>query len=376
MKKPRGSTVSRSKTSAARVSDHASRRISQLAEENRQLRQYVAEVMDRLRKNDRLFLRLSEIETAVLAAPDPEALCFALLRGLRNGFDLDMVRFWFDRASFIGGRKMEEISGRELVWIELDEIRKQGLHRQHVWLMRLSEKKSFAWLEPRDHHLGSIALLVLGDLARPFGVLGMGSVDSGRFGPGQSADFLQHLGQVVSLSLENAVSRERLARLSVTDSLTNSRNLRFLQPYSHQPLSKWFGRDVGVSCLFLDVDGFQAISARLGDEAGDEVLNTIAGTVRKLVRMQDPLIRMGGDEFVLLLPGCPSWKAKCIANDAIRVCGEIAAGETDVSISAGLAYTLPEQDMRVKFLIAAAEQAMYVAKALGGGRLEISGEAV
>jgi len=356
--------------SAPVVRDHASRRIQQLADENHQLRQYVTEVMERLRANDRLFSRLFELEATVLAASDPEDLCFALLRGLRSNFELDMVRFWFDRSSFMGGRKMEGISERDLVWVEQGEITKMGLNRQHVWLMRLTPEKSFDWLGERDHHLGSIALLVLGDQSRPFGVLGMGSVEADRFEPGQSADFLQHLAQVVGLSLENAISRERLARLAITDSLTGSHNRRFLQPHSHQPLSRWFGKGIGVVCLYMDVDAFKDINDHHGHEAGDHVLSGISEAIGEIVRVQDPLIRMGGDEFALLLPGCSPEKAGSIANKIIKACGRIKPGE--VSVSMGLACSPAEKDLRVKELISMADQAMYVAKALGGGRLEVA----
>jgi len=352
------------------IKDHVSRRVQQLADENSQLRQYVAEVMNRLRENEHLFAHLFELEAAVLAASDPEDLCFALLRGLRSNFELDMVRFWFDRSSFMGGRTMEGISERDLIWVEKDEITKMGLNRQHVWLMRLTPEKGFDWLEERDHHLGSIALLVLGDPFRPFGVLGMGSVDTSRFEPGQSADFLQHLAQVVGLSLENAVSRERLARLAITDALTGSHNRRFLQPHSHQPLSRWFGKGIDVACLYVDVDAFKAINDRHGHEAGDDVLSGISEAIRKIVRVQDPLIRMGGDEFALLLPGCSFEKARGIADKILAACSQVKTVEDNVSVSMGLARSAAAEDLRVKELISMADQAMYVAKALGGGRLE------
>ncbi len=362
--------------STAVIKEHAPRRIQQLADENRKLRQYVAEIMARLRENDRLFSRMFELETAVLAASDPEGLCFALLRGLRSGFELDMVRLWFDRSSFMGGREIEAISERDLVWVEQGEIINMGLNREHVWLMQLTPEKGFDWLEERDHHLGSIALLVLGESDRPFGVLGMGSVDADRFGSAQSADFLQHLAQVISLSLENAISRERLARLSITDTLTGSHNRRFLQPHSHQPLSKWFGTSIVVACLYVDVDAFKGINDRYGHEAGDDVLSRIAQAMREIIRIQDPLIRMGGDEFTLLLPGCSSEKAQSIGDKIIKACNQIKSGEDNVSISMGLACSLPEKDLRVKDLISMADQAMYVAKALGGGRLEMAEDSI
>jgi len=360
------------KKPTASVKDHAGRRIQQMAEENRQLRQYVAEVMQRLRENERLFARLFDLESKVLASSDPEDLCFSLLRSLRSNFDLDMVRFWFARSSFIGGRQMDGVSERDLIWLEKEEIERMGLRRKHVWLMQLSEGNGFDWLESRDHHLASMALLVLGDLQHPFGVLGLGSVDGERFQPGKSDDFLQHLTQVVGLSLENAVSRERLARLAITDSLTGSHNRRFLQPNSHQPLSKWFGEGVTVSCLYIDVDDFKSINDRFGREAGDDVLCRMASTISQAARSQDPLIRMDDDEFTLILPGCSLDKAQQIAAKLVKSCAVIKTEERPVSVSIGLASAASGQDKLVKDLIGEADQAMYVAKALGGGRFEMA----
>jgi diguanylate cyclase (GGDEF)-like protein len=357
----------------SKVEDLSSRRFQQLADENHELRSYVAEVMKRLRSNERLFAHLFELESQVLKSTDPEDLCFTLLRGLRSGFELDFVRFWIDRSSFMGGRKLDGLSERDLVWVEKGEIEQMGLARKRVWLMQLSSEKSFDWLDSNDQHLGSLALLTLGDLERPFGVLGVGSVDRDRFAPDQSTDFLQHLAQVVGLTLEHAVARERLARLAITDTLTGSHNRRFLQPHSHQPLSQWFGKDCGVACLYADVDDFKLINERHGEAAGDDVLAMVSRVMRRYVRTQDPLIRMGADEFIVLLPGCSQEKAEEIAGRIVQ--GTIAEKppvDEKISISMGIAYSSAERDMAVKQIVEQADQAMYVAKALGGNRFELS----
>jgi diguanylate cyclase (GGDEF)-like protein len=363
VKKPKGQ---------ATVEDMSVRRMQQLTEENRALRQYVAEVMKRLRENERLFSRLFELESQVLSATDPEDLCFVLLRGLRSGFELDMVRFWFDRSSFMGGRKLDALSEHDLIWLENGEIAQAGLDKDRVRLIRVTPKKSFEWLEARDSHIGSLALLTLGDMERPFGILGIGSDNAERFRPDQATDFLQHLAQVVGLSLENSVARERLARMAVTDALTGSRNRRFLQPHSHQPLSQWFGEGAPVACLYMDVDDLKVFNDRHGHAKGDELLEQVSHTARRFVRSQDPMIRMGGDEFVLLLSGCGSDKAVEIARRIVDACAQLALGEETVGVSVGVAVSLPEQDLQVRELIELADQAMYVAKALGGSRFEVA----
>jgi len=363
------------KTSDAKgkVEDLSSRRFQQLADENRELKAYVAEVMQRLRQNEQLFSRMFELESQVLKSTDPEDLCFTLLRALRSGFELDFVRFWLDRSSFIGGRKLDALSERDLVWVEEGEIVQMGLARKRTWLMQLSSKHSFDWLTEKDSHLGSIALLTLGDQDKPFGVLGVGSVDRDRFAPDQSSDFLQHLAQVVGLTLEHAVAREHLARLSVTDAVTGSHNRRFLQPHSHQPLSQWFGSKMRVACLYADIDHFKTFAEHLDDPVGDEVLNMLCEVMRQYVRSNDPMIRMEGDEFVLLMPGCSQEKAGEIAGQIAQdVSGNTWPNGESVTVSIGAAFSAPENDMAVKDLITKADQAMYVAKALGGNRFEMA----
>jgi len=360
--------------SVTSVGDLSTRRFQQMADENRELKAYVADVMQRLRQNERLFSRMFELESDVLKSTDPEDLCFTLLRGLRTGFDLDFVRFWFDRSSFIGSHQLEGLSERDLVWIEAGEIKQMGLDRKRTWLVQLSSQNSFDWLTEKDNHLGSIALLTLGDLDRPFGVLGVGALDRDRFAPDQSSDFLQHLSQVIGLTLEHAVAREHLARLSVTDPLTGSHNRRFLQPHSHQPLSQWFGKDTPVVCLYADVDKFKVLNDALGHEVGDKVLAMVSRILRQDVRANDPLIRMGGDEFVLLMAGCSESKAHEVAKAVVETIAGQHRGESKaVTVSIGVACSSSDQDIAVKALIAQADQAMYVAKALGGNRFEMAG---
>ncbi len=357
-----------------RVEDMSSRRLQQLADENRELKAYVAEVMQRLRQNERLFSRMFELESQVLKSTDPEDLCFTLLRALRSGFELDMVRFWLDRSSFIGAHQLDGLSERDLVWVEEGEIVQMGLHRKRAWLMQLSAERRFDWLTEADGHLGSVALLTLGEQAQPFGVLGLGSVDRDRFAPNQSSDFLQHLAQVVGLTMEHAIAREHLARLSVTDAVTGSHNRRFLQPHSHQPLSQWFGNRTGVACLYVDIDRFRVFAESTDAATADQALNMVCDVLRQHVRSTDPLIRMGGDEFVLLMPGCSAQKAEELAGLTVHTVANhrLKPGNESITVSIGAACSGADEDLAVKQLIARADQAMYVAKALGGNRYEVA----
>ena len=359
------------KKGESKTLDFNERRMQALAKENAQLREYVSTMMSRLRENDKLFSHLFALEASVLASGDPEDMCFTLLRELRSQFSLDMVRFWFDRDSIIGSTQMFALSEHDLVWLEADEIKNMGLAKRDVWLLQL-DKGDFPWLQKRDKDLGSLALLRLGTKEKPFGIIGLGSNDKDRFNPDQSTDFLAHLAQVISLSLEHAISHERLARLAITDALTGSHNRRFLQPYSHQPLSSWFGKHVPVAALFLDMDDFKGVNDRLGHAAGDDALAELCNIIRKHVRAQDPLIRMGGDEFTLLLPSCKKEKALSIAKKVLHDVRQLICKGEKLSVSIGVACSLGKKVITLTQLIEKADKAMYVAKALGGNRIELA----
>ncbi len=349
--------------------DFNERRMQALAKENAQLREYIATIMMRLQDNEQLFSRLFAVETSVLTATDPEEMCFTLLRELRSQFSLDLVRFWFDKEGLIGSTPMSALSDHDLVWVESGEINAMGFNRRHVWLLQV-QNDGFPWMQPHDEPLESIALLRLGSKEKPFGVLGLGSNDKNRFSPDQSTDFLAHLAQIISLSLEHSITHQRLARLAITDALTGTQNRRFLQPYSHQPLSSWFGKGVPVVALYFDMDDFKGVNDRLGHSAGDDLLTELCHIIRSHVRAQDPLIRMGGDEFVLLLPSCQEKKARSIAQHILNDMQALHHQGEHISVSIGLAYSSSQQNLTLTQLINHADKAMYVAKALGGNRVE------
>ncbi|MDQ6954328.1 MAG: DUF484 family protein [Mariprofundaceae bacterium] len=361
------------KTSKENVEhDFIARRSQKLLDENHELKQYVANMMERLKENDALFSKLFQLESEVLAATDAEDLCFTLLRSLRSSFELDMVRLWFDRSSFMGQYQLAGLSEQDLVWVEKGEIEKMGLTSQSVWLLRLDHERNFPWLEARDSQLSSMALLILGNLSQPFGVLAIGSLDGGRFSPDQSSDFLQHLAQIIGLTLENAIVRERLARLSVTDSLTGAHNQRFFQPHSHQPLSQWFGREKQVTCIHFDIDDFKLIREHLGSAVADALLVDVTQAVKPCFREQDVLIRMGEHAFVLFLSACSLLKGKEIAKRMLQACVSIDHYDERVTISVGIAFSSAYDDKAVRKLASEANQAMYIAKALGGSRVELA----
>jgi diguanylate cyclase (GGDEF)-like protein len=133
-----------------------------------------------------------------------------------------------------------------------------------------------------------------------------------------------------------------------------------------------------VSLIVFDLDHFKAINDTHGHPVGDRVLRAFADCAMAVLRPGDLVGRIGGEEFVALLPAAGSEVAYVVA-DRIRHAFEktpktIDNGAVDATVSAGVACATT--DMSLEALFEAADQALYRAKALGRNRVERAGAVV
>ncbi len=328
-------------------------------------------MLARVRENEALYRQLFALEREVLTSGDAEDACFALLKGLRADFELDFARLWLCREGLLAGQPMQALSERDLAWIEREELAGMGLgEARPVRLVELGgAPDAFPWAMPEAADLGSLAVLLLGDPARPVGALGLGARSRERFRPGLGTDFLAHMGEVFGLVLEHAAARARIAELSVRDPASGAGSVRFFRARSHQPLAQWFGGLAPVSCLVLDIDGFRACEAA-DSAAADELLERVAAALQQGMRRTDPVVRIERDGFAAFLPGCAPERAQEIAGRVLAACAALTCADAPVSVSIGVAAADEVAGTPVKELVARAERAMLVAKALGGGRVE------
>jgi diguanylate cyclase (GGDEF)-like protein/PAS domain S-box-containing protein len=162
--------------------------------------------------------------------------------------------------------------------------------------------------------------------------------------------------------------REMQAALS-QDPLTGLLNRRGLEADAPEMLQG--GAQSGRPCalLYLDLDGLKQVNDSLGHEAGDYLLAEFAARVHGCTRGPDLFARVGGDEFVLLLPETELRGAQDVAFRIISALREpIRIGEaaTACGVSIGIAQQGPH-GADLKDLLQAADRAMYAAKARGGG---------
>lgn len=151
---------------------------------------------------------------------------------------------------------------------------------------------------------------------------------------------------------------QRLQTMAYTDGLTKVWNRHYLNKLNLWLHSREAGID-GLSVIMLDVDNFKKINDKHGHLAGDEVLLHIAQILRQSTRKADIVVRMGGDEFMILLPDTRIEEAEAVAE---RIRSDIRSYLRNhaVTISAGVTcFTGPATFSE---LIARADQALYHAK--------------
>jgi diguanylate cyclase (GGDEF)-like protein len=179
----------------------------------------------------------------------------------------------------------------------------------------------------------------------------------------------------LALGKENSALRlanARLAEMSMTDVLTCIPNRRAFNERLAAEERRARQNGESFSLLLMDVDHFKLFNDRHGHQAGDEALFRVADTLKGNNRSYDLLARYGGEEFALILPQTRVDAAAAVAD---RFRSAIEAAEMPyqpVTLSIGAASYNP--DLGTGGLIAAADQALYAAKAAGRNRVVVSGD--
>ena len=169
---------------------------------------------------------------------------------------------------------------------------------------------------------------------------------------------------------ESRATKEKLRYQATHDMLTNLVNRRdlYLRAERLQRRTKRTGEHVGV--LYVDVDGFKTINDSHGHHVGDDALRVVAQRLTFVGRASDVVSRVGGDEFVVLLPDLHSLDdAAAIAEKMLTALREpvmTSAGELDLRVSIGVTLSVPGES--VDEALARADLALYQAKANGGNR--------
>ncbi|MGY1739372.1 MULTISPECIES: histidine kinase N-terminal 7TM domain-containing diguanylate cyclase [unclassified Blastococcus] len=171
--------------------------------------------------------------------------------------------------------------------------------------------------------------------------------------------------------------RAVLAEEAVRDPLTGLHNRRHLDRVLATDLAGATARRP-VSVLLVDVDHFKAVNDRHGHATGDRVLQAVARVLAEAARADDTVARLGGEEFVVVLPGAGRGEAAERAESIRRRCAALPhegpAGTPAVTVSVGVAEG-PHDGADPAGLLARADEAVYAAKAAGRDRVVVASPA-
>lgn len=181
------------------------------------------------------------------------------------------------------------------------------------------------------------------------------------------------VGSAVALTLrdisEIKAHQEELLELAHRDILTGLPNRMWLQAYLPKAMRRARRAHKQLAIMFIDLDHFKTINDTLGHDAGDDLLKQITGQLRTAVRASDHVVRLGGDEFLVIienldeLSGVDQLSEKIIHN-IMRHFASMEGPMAKVSASIGISV-FPEDGERPDELLKHADIAMYQVKTLG-----------
>ncbi len=186
----------------------------------------------------------------------------------------------------------------------------------------------------------------------------------------QAEEKLTQMYQVIeekNRELEQALDREH--HLARTDGLTGAKNyLHFFEiaTYEIAMANRYLHP---LSIILLDIDKFKKFNDTFGHQVGDEMLKHVVQIAEKRLRKTDVLSRYGGEEFVVVLPNTTAIAAFAVAEDIRKYIASSFLSHNEksmnVTISIGIAETLPNDNNHLEKLIQFADKALYVAKEAG-----------
>jgi len=163
--------------------------------------------------------------------------------------------------------------------------------------------------------------------------------------------------------------QRRLQNHAILDPLTGIYNRRHFEACIEREIIGQKRSGTPISLLLLDIDHFKPINDELGHATGDQVLIKVVDVIRNTIRQTDLLFRIGGEEFVVLLPATNRDTAAFVA-EKIRsaVAGARTIANRPVTVSIGLDELRPGEDRGN--LLERCDHALYTAKARGRNRVE------
>jgi diguanylate cyclase (GGDEF)-like protein len=167
-------------------------------------------------------------------------------------------------------------------------------------------------------------------------------------------------------------TKRELEQLSIIDTLTQTYNRRYFNQVLESELRRSQRYDLPLSLVMFDIDHFKNINDTYGHDVGDQVLQKITQTVLAQIRETDVLCRIGGEEFVVILPETELQQAHALAERIRLAVAEMDQTEVPCQITVSLGVLQAYKWDSVQTLYKRLDEALYRAKEKGRNRTEVA----
>lgn len=261
-----------------------------------------------------------------------------------------------------------------LVWLLMLAWTAGGLVLAQAWVCGPFDRLLSVWDKlRRDPRPGALRLLPVhrqdevGQIARA-----MFEISAAALRDGYDA---RQLRRTLDHRIANATQQatRQLRQIAMRDALTDLGNRRFLDENLDALVQSVQAGGGELACVMIDMDNFKRVNDTLGHAQGDELLIFLASLIRASIRREDYAVRLGGDEFTVLLPNCPADRVAHMAEQLIVLFRQHThtALPEDVRADLSMGVALMNRDGLTtgRDLLAMADQNLYAAKRAGKGRV-------
>ncbi len=227
-----------------------------------------------------------------------------------------------------------------------------------------------AFIQPLDFTIRSWIGIPLISRGEPIGMLTLDHRETDQFNP-HHLELAEIIGDHIASALDNSLLHEQAYRMAMEDALTGIGSRHRLQIEGRILFETAIRKNTEISLALLDIDHFKQVNDRYGHDTGDLVLKRIAKTCSGLVRTTDLLARLGGEEFIIVLPETGSETAQQIIQRIRQQIEMIVHPEIGdpVTVSAGVYSGCPDKDHSLGAFQIQADKALYLSKANGRNRV-------